>query len=70
MKVLIDVKENRASSFMKLLESLDYINVLKELKSKDKNEAIEDIIEAFEDVKLHEKGKKILKSAQEVLNEI
>lgn len=70
MKVLLDIKENRVPFFMELLKSLDYISVLKEVKNEKKSKAIQDLTDAFNDVKLYEAGKKPLKSAQDLLNEL
>ncbi len=70
MKVLLDIKDNRFPFFMELIKNLDYIKVLKEVKNKEKSKAIQDLAEAFTDVKLHEAGKKKLKSAKELLDEL
>lgn len=70
MKVILDIKENRAPFFMELLKSLDYVHILKEVKDKEKSQAIQDLAEAFNDVKLYEEGKKKLKSAKDLLNEL
>ena len=71
MKVILDIKENsRAPFFMELLKSLDYISVLKEIKDERKSQFVSDLSEAFNDVKLYEQGKKKLKSAKELLNEL
>jgi hypothetical protein len=70
MKVILDIKENRVSFFMELLKSLDYIRVVKEVKDKKKSEFIQNLSEAFNDVKLYEQGKKKLKNAKDLLNEI
>ena len=64
MKVLLDIKENRVPFFMELLKSLDYINIVKEVKDPIKSRFIQDMAEAFNDVKLYEAGKKKLKSAK------
>lgn len=70
MKVILDIQDNRVPFFMELLKSLDYIQILKEVKSEDKSQAIQDLVEAFQDVKLFEEGKQELKSAKELLNEL
>lgn len=70
MKILLDLQENRVPLFMELLKSLGYVRILKEVKDEEKNRAIEDLIESFEDIKLHEQGKKKLKSAKDVLDEL
>lgn len=55
---------------MELLKSLDYVSVLKEVKDEKKSQSISDMAEAFNDVKLYEKGKKKLKSAKDLLDEL
>ena len=70
MKVILDIKEDRVPFFMELLESLDYISVLKQVKDKESSKIIQDLVDAFNDVKLYEEGKKNLKSAKDLLNEL
>ncbi|MEN9523547.1 MAG: hypothetical protein RL065_1924 [Bacteroidota bacterium] len=70
MKVLLDIEQNHAPFFMELIRSLNYVDVLKEIKDKRKSDFIDGMKEAFDDVKLHEQGKKKLKSAKQVLNEL
>lgn len=70
MKVILDIKESRVPFFMELLRSLDYVEILKEVKGKEKSKAIQDLAEAFNDVRLHEEGKKELKSAKDLLDEL
>lgn len=70
MKVLLEIQENRVQFFMELLKSLGYIKILKEVKTTEKNQAVENLVEAFNDIKLHEDGEKQLKSAKDLLNEL
>ncbi len=70
MKVILEISDNRGAFFMELLRSLDYIKVVKEVKDKQKNVFVQNLVEAFNDVKLHEEGKKKLKSAKDLLNEL
>ncbi len=71
MKIILDIKEkSRIPFFIELLKSLDYINIIKKVEDRRKSQFIDDLAEAFEDVKLHEHGKKKLKSAKELLNEL
>jgi len=70
MKVLIDIKDSKANHLMEVLKSLDYISILKEVKDKEKSKAIQDLADAFKDVELYEAGKKQLKSAKDLLNEL
>ena len=70
MKVILDVRDNRMPFFMELVKSLDYIHVVKEVKDEQKSKCISDYAEAFNDIKLYEQGKKKLKSAKDLLNEL
>mgnify|MGYP001347407979 CR=1 FL=1 len=70
MKVILDIEENKASFFMELVNELKYVRIIKQIKDKHKSRAIQDIVDAFNDVKLHEEGKKVLKSAKQLLDEI
>ena len=70
MKVILDIQDNRVPFFMELLKSLDYISILKEVKDKKKSKAVQELAEAFNDVNLHQEGKKQLKSAKDLLNEL
>ena len=70
MKVVLDIEESRVPFFMELLKSLDYISVLKEVSDKHNQERINGLIDAFQDIKLHQAGKKKLKSAKQLLDEL
>lgn len=70
MKVILDIQDNRVPFFMELIKSLDYISVLKEVKDKEKSKDIQNLAEAFNDVKLHQEGKKQLKSGKDLLDEL
>lgn len=71
MKVILDIKESKcAPFFMEMVKSLGYINVVKEIKDKRKNKIVSDLVEAFNDVKEYEQGKKKLKSAKDLLKEL
>jgi len=71
MKVILDITQNnRIPFFMEMIKSLDYITVVKEVKDEAKSQFIADLADAFNDVKLYEQGKKKLKSAKDLLNEL
>jgi len=71
MKVILDINDKaRIPFFMELMNSLNYIKVVKEIENEQKNRFINDLIEAFDDVRLHEEGKIKLKSAKQLLNEL
>jgi hypothetical protein len=71
MMVILNIKENnRTPFFMELVNSLDYIDVIKQVKTDKQREFISDLSEAFDNVKQYEQGMKKLKSAKELLNEL
>jgi hypothetical protein len=70
MKVVLDIKDEvHATKFMDMVEKLDYIDVLMQIKDKKTSQFISDLAESFEDVKQYEQGNKKLKSAKDLLNE-
>jgi hypothetical protein len=70
MKVLLEIQENRSDFFMEMLKSLKYISVLGIAKEKKQEEAITNLVEAFQNVNQYEKGEKKLKNAKDLLNEL
>lgn len=70
MKVILEIQENKAPFFIELINGLKYIRIVKKVSDKNKSKAIQDIVDAFNDVKLYEEGKKSLKSANQLLDEI
>jgi hypothetical protein len=71
MKVILDIQENnRIPFFMELIKSLGFVRVVKEIKDENRSRIINDLADAFNDVKLFEQGKKKLKPAKDLLNEL
>ncbi|PWK27309.1 hypothetical protein LV89_01622 [Arcicella aurantiaca] len=71
MTIILDIKEDsRIPFFMELLKSLKYVNIVKQVQDEHKSQFITDLAEAFDDVKKYEQGKKKLKSAKDLLNEL
>jgi hypothetical protein len=70
MKVILEIQESKAPFFMELVNGLKYIRIIKQIKDKNKSKAIQDIVDAFNDVKLYEEGIKKLKTANQLLDEI
>lgn len=71
MKVLLEIKEESKAPFlMELLKGLNYVNVLEETVDVKKAQFAADLADAFQDVKLYERGEKKLKSAKDLLNEL
>lgn len=68
MKVLLDIKDSKASSLMDVLNSLSYVKV--KTISDEKALLIEEIKEAVEEMKLIRAGKKKGRNAIEFLNEL
>jgi hypothetical protein len=70
MKVILEIENNRASFVIELLKSFNYIHILSEIKNPQKEKIIHELDEAFSDIKLHSRGKKKLKTAKALLNEL
>lgn len=70
MQMLIDVPDNQTDFFLQLFQSMKNVKVLSDFSTPAKQQAIKDLTQAFEDVKLYEQGKKKLKTAKELLDEL
>jgi glutaredoxin-related protein len=70
MKMILDIPEVKSNFFQELLNDFDYVNVIKTIKNRQKEQQIADLADAFNDVKLHEQGKKKLKTAKEFFDEL
>lgn len=68
MKILLDIQDNKVAFIMELLQNFSYVKA--KAISTEKAAVISDLSEAFNDVKLYEQGKKKLKSAKDLLNEL
>ena len=68
MKVLLDIPDNKASSFMDVFKSISYIKAqpLTEAKAR----LMVEIKEAVEEMKLIRTGKKKARNAEDFLNEL
>lgn len=68
MKVLLDIPDNKAISFMELIKSISYV------KAKPISDAkallLEEIREAVEEMQLIRAGKKKARNAEDFLNEL
>jgi hypothetical protein len=68
MKVLLDIKDSKASSLMDVLNGLSYVKV--KAISDEKAQLIEEIKEAVENLKLVRQGKLKARPARELLDEL
>ncbi|MBC6109794.1 hypothetical protein ACFOG5_08585 [Pedobacter fastidiosus] len=68
MKVLLDVKDEKADFVMELLNQLSFVKT--EAISIRKAQFIKELKSSAEEVQLAKKGKIKLKSAEELLNEL
>ncbi len=66
MKVLLDIKDNRALHLMEVLKSLPYVRT-KQLTD-EKALLLEEIREAAEEMELIQQGKKQARNAEDFLN--
>lgn len=68
MKVLLDIKDDKAHHLLEVLKGLSYVKT--KMISDEKALLMEELKEAFEQVRMHKQGKIKLKSAQDLLNEL
>ena len=68
MKVLLDIKDSKASFVMELLRNLSFVKTRK--LTDEKAQLMEEINEAVEEMKLIKAGKKKARNAEEFLNEL
>lgn len=68
MKVLLDIKDNKAPSLMEVLKGLPYVKT--KTISDEKALLIEEIKEAVDNLKLVRQGKLKARPAKDLLNEI
>ncbi len=68
MKVLLDIKDNKALHLLEVLKSLPYVRT-KQLTG-EKALLLEEIREAAEEMKLIQEGKKQARNAEDFLNEL
>jgi hypothetical protein len=68
MKVLLDVKDNKAEFVMELLQSLSFVKA--EPISASKARFLKELKQSIDEVNLAKQGKIKLKTAEELLNEL
>jgi len=68
MKVLLDIKDNKALSLLEVLRGLSYVKATP--LTDNKALLMEEIKEAVEEMKLVRAGKKIARNADDFLNEL
>ena len=68
MKVLLDIKDNKAVHLMEVLKGLSYVKAT--TISDEKALLMEEIKEAVENLKQVSEGKRKARSARELLNEL
>ncbi|MFM8850007.1 MAG: hypothetical protein ACKOE5_06405 [Cytophagales bacterium] len=68
MKVLLDVKDNKAAFVLELLRNLSYVKA--EPISAGKAQFLKELRESVKEVKLAKQGKVKLRTAEQLLNEL
>jgi hypothetical protein len=68
MKLLLDIPDNKAKSFIEVLKSISFVKAKPLTDSKAL--LMEEIREAVEEMKLIRKGKKKARNAEDFLNEL
>lgn len=68
MKILLEIPDNKATSFMEVIKSISYVKAKPLTDSKAK--LMSEIKEAVEEMKLIRAGKKKARNAEDFLNEL
>ncbi len=68
MKILLDIKDAKATFFMELLKSFSYVKV--KTLTPYKAKVLEDVQEAVEEMKLIKAGKLKGRNAEDLFNEL
>ena len=68
MRVLLDIKDNKAMHLLEVLKGLSYVKT--KIISNEKAVLMEEMKEAVENLKLARQGKLKLKTAKELCNEL
>ena len=69
MKILLDIKDNKASFFMELLKNFSFIEKVTPM-SDIKANLMQDIREAVEELRLVREGKLEARNAEDLINEL
>ena len=68
MKLVLEIKENKAEFFMQLIKNFPFVKIYKE--NSKKKEALKSIEQGLKEVKLVEQGKLKSRSAKAFLDEL
>ena len=68
MKLLLDIKDDKAIHLIEVLKSLPYVDVVP--YNEEKEQLVDEIKEAVDNLKLVRAGKLTAKPAEELLNEL
>ncbi|MBK6775938.1 MAG: hypothetical protein IPG74_08895 [Flavobacteriales bacterium] len=70
-RYVLDITDpSKKRLFDQLLKELDFVDVVNIFKNEKKGRVALEVMEAMEDVKAHLSGRKKLKSAKQLLNEL
>lgn len=69
MKILLDVKDNKAAFFMEVLKNFSFVKKATPLSDVKAN-IMQDIREAVEELKLVREGKLEARNAEDLINEL
>ena len=69
MKILLDIKDNKAAFFMEVLKSFNFVKKATPLSDAKAN-LMQDIREAVEELRLVKEGKLKARNAEDLINEL
>jgi len=70
MKVVLEIDKTRIPKFFDIIKDLKYVKVIKENNNRKFNKIAQELLESFQNIKQFEAGKKNLKKAKDLLNEL
>ena len=68
MKVLLDIKDSKANSFMEVIKGISFVKA--KPITENKARLMSEIKDAVEEMKLIKSGKKVARNAEDFLNEL
>jgi len=70
MKLVIDIKDSNVQSFIDLMKEHNFVKSVTEIKDVRKSRFMRGLKQSFKEVKLYQQGKRELKNAKDLINEL
>lgn len=70
MKLVVDIQDSNVPLFMELMKTHNIAKAVMEVKNTRKSRFVTGLAQSFNELKLYEQGKKKLKNAKDLINEL